>query len=648
MAKRATKAPKKTPRKTSKKASRKVAKSAPSRRRRFVLWCLKWAAVAAVWATIAVIGIVGWYAMDLPDVDEALSGTRRPSVTLLAADGSSLASYGDLYGVPVTMKDLPPALPRAFVAIEDRRFYDHFGVDLIGLTRAMAVNLWNRRIVQGGSTITQQVAKNLFLTPARTIKRKVQEVLLALWLERKLTKDQILTLYLNRVYFGAGAYGVDAAARRFFGHSAREVSVYEAAMLAGLVKAPSRLNPLNDPKAADARARVVLGAMVGADFLSSAQANAARSGKRRIGMVRSGRTGRYFADWVIGLLPGFVTPGDRDLVVRTTLDPAMQRMAEKAVRAELDGPGRKAGASQAALVAMTPDGAVRALVGGHDYAGSQFNRATQALRQPGSAFKPVVYLAGLEAGLAPESRLDDAPITIGGWSPSNFNGRYRGVVTLREALALSLNTVAVRVAEKAGPRTVVKVARRLGITSDLPADASLALGTGEVTPLELTAAYAPFANGGAGVFAHAITEIRDSGGHVLYARSGSGPGRIVKPGRVAAMNAMMRAVIDEGTGRKAALDRPAAGKTGTSQNFRDAWFVGYTADLVTGVWVGNDDGTPMKKVTGGGLPAELWKSFMLQAHRGLSARALPGGNTPDAPQESLWNAVRSLFSEDAG
>ncbi|MGH6959477.1 MAG: transglycosylase domain-containing protein, partial [Dongiaceae bacterium] len=543
---------------------------------------------------------------------------------LLAADGTMLATYGDLYGQTVRLAELPPYLPQAVLATEDRRFYGHFGLDVIGLARAAYVNLRQWRLLQGGSTITQQLAKNIFLTPDRTVRRKGQEMLLALWLERNFSKDEILTLYLNRVYFGAGTYGVDAAARKFFGKPASGVTPFEAAMLAGLLRAPSAFNPVNDEATAAGRARLVLRNMVAADYLTEDQATAIAQGAATAPRSAvAGRTGRHFADWVLDQVSSYVGFVDRDLVVVTTLDRRLQHLAEAQLVQLLDAEGTKRDASQAALVALRPDGAVRAMVGGRDYATSQFNRATQALRQPGSAFKPFVFLAGLERGLVPESRLVDTPIRIEGWQPDNYEGRYYGDVTLREAFARSLNSVAVQVSEQVDHKRVVEVARRLGITAELTPGPSIALGSSGVSLLELTGAYATFDNGGYGVWPRGIEEIRDRGGAVLYRREGSGPGMVVDPGHVASMLDLMSAVVDWGTGKAAKLRRPAAGKTGTGQDFRDAWFIGFTAELVTGVWIGNDDNTPMKKVTGGGLPAQLWHAFMAAALDEQPARPLP-------------------------
>ncbi len=605
----------------------------------------KWATVAGIWGVIAFSLAAAWYATDLPDVKKAFSATRAPSVTLLASDATTLAVLGDVYGQAVALDELPPQLAQAVLATEDRRFYSHFGIDIIGLSRAMAANIKALRIVQGGSTITQQVAKNLFLTPERTIKRKFQELLLALWLERKFSKDEILTIYLNRVYLGAGTYGVDAAAKKYFTLPAARLNTYQAAMLAGLLKAPSRYNPLAHPDKAGARTKQVLKNMVAAGYLTPVSAKMAAKGAKaqaRVAAVPPSRFGRYFASWVMEQVPGYVNLGDRDLVVLTTLDAGLQKQAEKSLAGILAKHGAKRAVGEAALVAMAPRGAVRVMVGGRDFIRSQFNRATQAMRQPGSAFKPFVYLAGLEAGLDPDSVFFDKPVRIGKWQPSNFSKTYQGRVTLRQALAKSINTVAVQLSEQVGRKRVIAVARRLGLSGKFNATPSLALGAGEVSLLELTAAYAPFANGGDGVLPYAIEEIRDHKGTVLYRRSGSGSGRVVAPDHVAAMNDMLSEVVAGGTGRASHISRPQAGKTGTSQNYRDAWFVGYTADLVTGVWMGNDNAMPMNNVTGGGLPARLWRNFMETAHAGLPVRDLPGGDArpvPDQDGEGFWEKL---------
>jgi penicillin-binding protein 1A len=589
------------------------------------------ALLVGLWLAIIGGGVIGYFALTLPDTGDLTRGERRPSVTMLAADGSLLATYGDLFGRALSLKEMPRCLPQAVIATEDRRFYSHFGVDLLGLARAVVTDLVVGHVVQGGSTITQQLAKNLFLTPERSLARKIRETLLALWLERRFTKDQILEIYLNRVYLGAGTYGVDAAARRYFGKSASGLNLYQCAAIAGLLKAPTRFNPIRDREKAASRTAQVLSNMVEAGFITEAQLRAAGREDANLRIAAGTRAGsRYFADWVAEQLSDFAGAGGRDLTVVTTLDAQLQAEAEAVIADTIARDGTKAAASQGALVAMTPDGAVRAMVGGLDYGGSQFNRATQAERQPGSAFKPFVYLAGLEAGLRPEDRFVDMPIRVGNWRPRDYTGRYQGEMSMAEGLAQSINTISVQVAQRAGVRRVVAVAHRLGIGSRLTPELSLALGTNEVNLLELVSAYAPFANGGLGVWPYGIAEIRDSAGTVVFRRSGSGLGAVVGADEVGAMNRMLAGVIDHGTGKNAALPRPAAGKTGTTQDYRDAWFIGYTADLVAGVWFGNDDNRPMNKVTGGSLPAQAWRRFMLAATRTMPVRPLPSAPASDA------------------
>lgn len=610
----------------------------------------------AIWIGIGLGGIVAFYAYDLPDLENLTATARRPSITLLSTDGETIAAYGDVYGEPVTLRDLPPSLPNAVMATEDRHFYGHFGLDLIGLARAMVVNLRAGHVVQGGSTITQQLAKNLFLTPERSLKRKVQELLMALWLEHKFSKDQILTLYLNRVYLGNGTWGVDAAARRYFDVPASKLNLYQSALLAGLLKAPSRFNPQNDREQSVKRTTQVLANMVAFGAITQDEADGAlKSGQASVKQIS--HTGRYFADWIHDLVDQYARD-DRDIVVRTTLDMAVQRKVEAELDAVLAGPGVKAGVSQGAMVVMSPDGAIRALTGGRDYAASQFNRAVQGMRQPGSSFKAMLYLAAVEAGWSANDSIEDAPITTGKYQPENYTHKYEGTITLRHALAKSSNVAAVRLIEKIGPKRVVAVAKRLGITSDLHADASLALGTSEVNLVELTAAYATFANAGNGVFPFGFTEISDSRGNIIYRREGAGTGQIISAHALHEMDDMLGAVISEGSGKSAAIDRPIAGKTGTTQDYRDAWFIGFSADYVGGVWFGNDDGTPMHKITGGTLPTQLWHNVMLAIHKGLPARPLPGQGDEDAPSadsgtgrpaqpaeslDSIWNGLVKML-----
>lgn len=610
------KSPKKKPGKAGKpSAGKQTAKAGtPPAAPSSLLWRVtKWSLVLGIWGGIALAGVLVWFAWNLPAVD-ALGPTtdkaRRPGVTIVAADGSLVGGYGDLYGARLTVNELPPQLVQAVVAIEDRRFFEHPGVDVRGVLRAAVANLRAGGVVQGGSTLTQQLAKNLFLTPERSFDRKISELILALKLERQFEKDELLTIYLNRVYLGAGTYGVEAAAQRYFGTSARDVDIYQAAVLAGLLRAPSRLNPDNSEAEAHRRAQTVLQAMVDAGFLRPGDAETAagtqRPGRGNAALPRPrvlGQTRRYFADWALERAAGYAGTTGSDLAVETTLDPELQARAEAAIkRADTKG-------SQVALVAMRTDGAVLAMVGGRRYSESQFNRVTRALRQPGSAFKPIVYLPALESGMTPDSPVLDAPITVDGWTPKNYSGGFRGEVTLREAVARSLNTVAVRVGEDIGRTRIIQSARRLGITSPLTPHPSIALGAGEVTPLDLTAAYAVFANGGYAVAPYGVSEVRQ-GGEVVFRRSTRAPRRVIDAEAAAQTTEMLRAVVEWGTGKRAKIDRPAAGKSGTSQDFRDAWFVGYAGDLVVTVWVGNDNNTPTQRITGSSIPAAIWKDFM--------------------------------------
>jgi penicillin-binding protein 1A len=478
---------------------------------------------------------------------------------------------------------------------------------------------------QGGSTITQQLAKNLFLTQERTVTRKLQEIVLALWLEHKFTKAQILELYLNRVYFGAGAYGIEAAAQRYFGISARQLTLPEAAMLAGLVQSPSRLAPNHNPEGAVRRAAVVLADMADLKMIGEGPARLALAHPAHAIKPAGAGSVNYVADWVMDAVNDLIGNIDQDIVVETTIDPALQGAAEQALVDTLNAKGGKFNIGEGALVAMTPDGVVRALVGGRNYGDSQFNRAVDAKRQPGSAFKPFVYLTALEHGLTPDTVRDDAPIAVKGWKPENFEHQYAGPVTLRQALADSLNTVSVRLTLEFSPSAVVRTAYRLGIASQLEPNASIALGTSDVSPFELVSAYATFANGGLAISPRVVARIRTADGKTLYDRAQQPLGRIVDGRYVGMMNTMMHETLVSGTARGASLPGwQAAGKTGTSQDYRDAWFIGYTTRLVTGVWLGNDDDTPTKRAVGGGLPVEIWSRFMKVAHGGIAPAPLPG------------------------
>jgi penicillin-binding protein 1A len=613
------------PRERKPRASRAGRKRRSGSRARGWFRLFYWGAVVGLWGAIAAVGMVVWVGAHLPAIQSLEIPKRPPTIQITGADGSVIAVRGEMPGANVALKDLPPYLPKAFIAIEDRRFYSHHGIDPIGIARAAVANILHRGVSQGGSTLTQQLAKNLFLTQERTLQRKLQEVELALWLERKHSKTEILELYLNRVYFGSGAYGVEAAAQRYFGKSAKNVTLAEAAMLAGLVKSPSRLAPNRNPEGAEQRAQTVLAAMAEAKFITEAQAQASIGHPSyNVKPVGAG-TVNYVADWIGEVLDDLVGQINQSVVVETSIDPKLQAVAEAAVIDELAAKSVKFNVTQGALVSMAPDGAVRAMVGGRNYAESQYNRAVTAKRQPGSAFKPFVYLTAIESGLTPESVRQDAPLDIKGWKPENYSHEYLGAVTLTQALSMSLNTVAVRLGLEVGPKNVVRTAHRLGISSKLDANASIALGTSEVSLVELVGAYVPFANGGLGVSPHVVNKIRTMEGKVLYARPADQLGQVIDPRSVAMMNTMMQETLISGTAHKAELPGwMAAGKTGTSQDFRDAWFIGYTSNLVTGVWLGNDDNSPTRKATGGGLPVEIWTRFMRVAHQGVPVAALPG------------------------
>lgn len=595
---------------------------------------------------IAVGAVIAYFAATLPPRSQWVVPERPPNVAIVSERGDLIANRGDTGGRAIAIEDLPRYVSEAVIAIEDRRFYSHPGVDPIGLTRAMAANIAAGRLVQGGSTLTQQLAKNLFLTPSRTIERKIQEMILSVWLEIQYDKSEILEMYLNRVYLGAGAYGVDGASLRYFGKPAEELELAEAALLAGLLKAPSYFSPTTDLERSNERAATVLRAMREAGFITELEEAFARQHPATLAAPKVATSGGYVADWVADVLPNFAGQVTEDIVVETTIDLELQELAQSALQEMLTEEGATKGVSQGAVVVMDAGGAVKALIGGRRYGDSQYNRAVAAARQPGSAFKPFVYLAALEYGLTPETMRIDQPTRIGNWTPENYTRRYYGPVSLTRALAHSLNTIAAQLTAEVGPKTVAKTAQRMGIRSPLQNNASIALGTGEVTLLELTTAYVPFANGGVGVVPHVVRRIKTVDGRLLYERRGSGPGQVASLEDVGAMNRMLSAALVSGTAQRAQLNGwQAAGKTGTSQNWRDAWFVGYTAFFTAGVWLGNDDNSPTKKATGGSLPATLWKRLMEKVHQGMVPSDLPGVDTVpaltiagDVPEDHPWNA----------
>ncbi|WP_158916512.1 transglycosylase domain-containing protein [Caulobacter sp. S45] len=615
---------------------------AQGRRRRLTRRTRGLAAIGLALLLVLGLGMLsGWKLVfaDLPPTpDKAAlwSLNRPPGVTFLDKDGAMLAVRGPRHGQVVVLGDMPAYLPRAFLAAEDRRFYAHHGVDLEGVGRAAWADVNARHVVQGGSTITQQVVRNIFLSSDQTWKRKLQEAALAWRIEGTLSKDEILELYLNRIYFGDGAYGVEAAAQTYFGKSARTLTLSEAALLAALPKAPSRLDPANDLDAALARSRIILGQMRQDGWITDAQRQAAIAAPPKLAPEKAaeGDFG-YVLDLAASRARDLAHDGAPDLIVRLTVDPKLQAVAAQAVR-EGVAQGARQGATQAALVALSPDGAIRALVGGKDHRASAFNRATQAMRQPGSAFKPFVYAAALEAGVQPGDVRNDAPVNFHGWSPGNYGGHYSGSVTVADALARSINTVAVKLTHQVGADKVAALAQRFGL-SMIPAKPNLSIGLGayEVDLLDLVSGYQVFQQDGRHPEPYLIETIINAHGDVLYKRPDVPPQQVYDQAHNRLMVKMMQGVIAHGTGRKADIGRPAAGKTGTSQTWRDAWFVGFTPDWIAGVWVGDDRSRPMAKVAGGELPAEIWRRFMLAAHADTPVHDFPPVLETTAPQAPI-------------
>jgi len=606
---------------------------------------LYWGAVAGVWGLIFLVAFFAVFATDLPDVSKLNDVTRQPSISYLDRSGALIAVRGSQYAPPVDLEKLPDYVPKAFIAIEDRRFYYHPGFDPIGISRAIVKDISCWCFAAGGSTITQQLARNLFLTLDQTPRRKAQELILAIWLEMKFTKKEILALYLNRVYFGAGAYGIEAAAQRYFNKPASRLTLGEAALLAGMMKGPSRYSPVSASERAARRATIVLDEMVRTRAITTEQRAEAFRNPVRVSAILANQRAQYFTDWVDSQVRALVGEPTEDLIVETTLDLPIQAAAEAAVRSGVTA-GKAQGVQQAALVAIDGEGRVRAYVGGAVYAESQFDRATTARRQAGSAFKPFVYLAAMEAGRTPSMTVVDEPVRINGWEPRNYTGKYLGAISLQTALAQSVNTVAARLANEVGTGNVAAAAKRLGIGSKIQLDPSMALGAVEVSPLEMAQAYAPFANGGFLARGYGIQRIRTAGGKVLYDHNlEKRPRRsVIGSPALQYMNQMMREVVASGTGTRARVaGYDIAGKTGTTSDYRDAWFVGYTGGFVTAVWTGRDDNTPMKRVTGGGAPAGIWRGFMGQALPRLRAQSIPGGYVePPAHGDAIGDILSAI------
>ena len=580
----------------------------PKKRRRWPIYLYSFAALVFV--------TVIWLVITAP-LSRALQPLADPAMLMLDDSGRPIAERGAIKEAPVDVDKLSPLTPAAFVAIEDRRFYSHWGIDPHGIARAALHNLRGGGVKEGGSTLTQQLAKTSFLSNDRTIKRKAQEVIIAFWLEAWLTKKQILSRYLSSVYFGDGVYGLRAAAHHYFNRDPEKLNLAQSAMLAGMVQAPSRLAPTQHLDAAQKRSRLVLTAMAQTGVISAARARSTPLARPIFQPARY-PAGTYFADWVAPYAQKAFESDFGEVKVPTTLNSTLQRLAQRAVAHAPAG-------AQAALVAMRPDGRVVAMVGGKDYADSPFNRVTQARRQPGSAFKLFVYLAALRAGWTPDSVIEDKPITIDSWTPVNSDGVYRGKETLREAFARSSNAATVRLSEAVGRSNVIRAARDLGISTPLPDKPSLALGSAQVSLLELTSAYAAVASGNYPIVARGLPEEPQEEGLSSFFRSGGGA--LDRGRQWAPMLDLLYAAANNGTGKRAALWVPTFGKTGTTQENRDALFVGFAGDLVVGVWVGRDDNKSLGKVSGGTVPAEIWRNFM------ASALNVDRQRGPDFPSE---------------
>lgn len=589
------------------KAKRKNSRKKSKENNRF--W-LKFFLIIFLIVSIICGGYIFYCWITLPDISKAIERTRLPATTILTESGQEIESYGGVYSEIVYAEDLPSYVRDAVISTEDRRFYSHFGFDFVSFGRAMVVNLIHRRYVQGGSTITQQVSKNLFLTPEKNIKRKVQELLMAFWLEKKFTKNQILTLYLNRVYMGAGTYGIEAASQKFFHKSSHDINMMEASILAGLLKAPARYNPISSKKRAVERATVVLQNMVDNRKITEKQKILAL--KMPIGNNKYNFDGgKYFADWVYNEVNAYIGERDIDINVYTTLDGKLQKAAETILQQAVAA-NHKNNVTNGAIVVIDNSGAVKAMVGGISYRNSQFNRAVQALRQPGSSFKTFVYLAALEDGFEPDDTIEDKPIAIGKWKPENYDKRYYGKVSVKDAFRRSLNLATIDLSNRISKQKIIELAHKMGISTPINNAPSMPLGSFEVKIIDMAVAYSTIANGGFANWPYSINEIYSKDGYKIYERTSDEKNKIISDEAIENITSMLQSVIENGTGKKARLPFFAAGKTGTSQDYRDAWFAGFSRGYTAVVWVGNDNNSPMKNISGGTLPAEIWKKLMLQ------------------------------------
>ena len=567
--------------------------------------------VLSIWVIIASFIVVLYLSLTLPNIEQVMNKTRSPSITILDRYGKKLISINDIYGNTIEINKIPQHVWQAVIATEDKRFFSHLGIDPKGLLRAIYNNILANKAAQGGSTITQQLAKNIFLSKQKTIKRKLQEVLITLWLENKFTKEQILSAYLNRVSLVGGKYGLSIAAETIFKKQIENLNIAESAILAGMLRSPSRLNPMNNETAAISRMKTVLKLMHEQKYITDEEYINALTYKYHNIKTNFNQT-RYFTDYVISTLNTLLSNVKYDIIVQTTLDSNIQNLLDTTLKSYLKTESKKYNFSEAATVILNNNGEILALIGGSNYNYSQFNRVSQMKRQPGSIFKPFVYLAGLESGLNTSDTFIDEPTTLAGWTPKNHDGKYLGYVSMGIALEKSLNTVPVQIAKQIGLHSIIKTAKKLGLVDKLSNDYSIILGTSETTLLDLTAAYATFANNGFGVIPHSITKITTSSGDIIYNRNGSGVGSIINLKNVNEMNSMLKNVIKTGTGTNANINgKTIYGKTGTSQDNRDAWFIGYSDKYIMGIWIGNDDNSPMASSSyGGTIPAKIFKTVM--------------------------------------